>query len=75
MRLVNNYAEIPSPMLIPYFIKDERKFLNRRDNDLLPTLDELAQVTRMYRMPDCRTDLSELFYSRFRFAGRGCAGR
>jgi len=60
MRLVDDDREVPVAMLAADIVKDERKLLDRGDDDLLVALDEPAQIARMLRVPDRRTYLREL---------------
>ena len=53
-------GEAPPPLLVPDLVEDERELLHRRDDDLLPALDKLAEVTRAVGMTDGGPDLGEL---------------
>ena len=60
MRLVDDDGEVAVPVLAADLVEDERELLDRRDDDLLAALDELAQVAGVLGMADGRADLGEL---------------
>ena len=60
VRLVDDDREVPVAMLVADLVEDERELLDRRDDDLLAALDELAQVARVLGMADGRAHLGEL---------------
>ena len=53
-------AKRPAAVLVADLVEDERELLDRRDDDLLALLDELAQVARVLGVADGRADLGEL---------------
>jgi hypothetical protein len=59
MRLVD-YDGKSLTRLRSNLIKDERKFLHRRNDNLSTLLDELAKITRMLRVANGRAHLHEL---------------
>ena len=59
MRLVDDDGKGPAA-LGGDLVKDEGKFLHRRDDDLPALFDEPAQVARALGVPDRRADLHEL---------------
>ena len=60
MRLVDDDGEAPPALLVTDLGEDEGKLLNGRDDDLLATLDEPAQVLGALRGPHRRADLGVL---------------
>ena len=60
MRLVDEDGEASAPRLVPDRIEDEWELLDRRDDDLLPALEQRAEVTRSVGMADGGPDLGEL---------------
>ena len=53
-------AKLPAAVLVADLVEDERELLDRRDDDLLAVLDELAQVARVLGVADGRAHLGEL---------------
>ena len=60
VRLVDDDGEAPAAVLVADLVEDERELLDRRDDDLLAALDELAQVARVLGVADRRAHLREL---------------
>src|SRR4051794_39059078 len=60
MGLVDGDGEAAVPGSVANVVENERKLLDRRDDDLLSTLDELAQVARAVGMSNGGPDLGEL---------------
>src|SRR5215831_11232025 len=60
MRLVDDDRELPSAVLAPDLVEDERELLHRGDYDLLPLGDKLPQVARVVGMSNCGAHLREL---------------
>ena len=65
MGLVDDDREAPAarPLagwLVADLVEDERELLHRGDDDLLPALDEAAQIARAFGVADRRADLREL---------------
>ena len=52
MSFVDDDREFPSTVLIPNFVKNDRKLLDGRNNDLLAALNKLPQITRVRGMAD-----------------------
>ena len=50
VRLVDDDREAPVAVLRADIVEDERELLDRRDDDLLAVLDELAQIARVLGM-------------------------
>ncbi len=61
MGFIDDNRELLATLLAADFIQDERKLLDRRDDDLFPLGDKLAQVARALGMPDGGPNLGELF--------------
>ena len=53
-------AKLPAAVLVADLVEDERELLDRRDDDLLAVLDELAQVAGVLGVADRRAHLGEL---------------
>ena len=62
VRLVDDDGEAPPALLVADLVEDERKLLNRRDDDLLAGLDEAAQVARAVGVAHRRAHLGVLAY-------------
>ena len=60
MRLVNDDRETPVALRAADLVEDERKLLDRRDDDLLAGLKELAQISGFLRMSHGRPDMGVL---------------
>src|SRR5262245_30285963 len=60
MRLVDDDREVSPAMLAPDLVEDERKLLDRRDDDLLALRDELAEIARMLGVSNGGAHLGEL---------------
>src|ERR1700740_1571777 len=60
MGFINDDRDPAIPVLAPDIIQDEWKFLDGRDDNLLATLDKVAQVARVLGVADSRADLCEL---------------
>lgn len=60
MSFIDDDGKLLPTLLAADLIQDERKLLNRGDDDLLPLGDEFAEVTGVFGMPDSRTDLGKL---------------
>ena len=50
MRFVDDDGEPAAALLVADFVEDERELLDRRNDDLLPALNETAQVAGMLGM-------------------------
>src|ERR1035437_5067659 len=60
MRLVDDDGETAVAVLGADVIENERKFLDRRDNDFLAAFDEFAQVAGVLCMADGGTHLGKM---------------